>query len=96
MDNLNFLDKLLERGLVEERQARRIFILKLLFPGLETWQKSLKLPFWSHLSYNTRRICWNTWRYALPNVDSHITHLQIYANLNIGEGEKSYTRGKVR
>ena len=34
-------------------------------------------------------------RYALSNFDARITHLQINANVNIGEGEKKHTRGKV-
>ena len=34
-------------------------------------------------------------RYALLNVDLQVNVLQIYANLNIGEGEK-YNRGKVK
>lgn len=31
-------------------------------------------------------------RYVLPNVDPPITHLQICANLEIGEGEKNCTQ----
>ena len=34
-------------------------------------------------------------RYALANVDSRVTHLQIKAILNIGEGEREYTERKV-
>ena len=34
-------------------------------------------------------------RYALLNVDLRVNFLQIYANLNIREGEK-YTRGKLK
>ena len=34
--------------------------------------------------------------YISPNVGSPITHLQMYMNLTIGEGEKKYIQGKVR
>lgn len=34
----------------------------------------------------------NLSRYVLPNVDPLITHLQICANLEIGEGEKNCTQ----
>ena len=47
------------------------------------------------LQYSTHLLKYLMSRYALPNFDARITHLQINANLNFGEGEKKYTRGKV-
>jgi len=46
--------------------------------------------------YEVSRYSRHLLRYALPNVDSCIAYWQINANLNIEEGEKTYTLGKVR
>ena len=47
------------------------------------------------LQYSTHLLNYLMSRYALPNFDARITHLQINANLNFGERAKKYTRGKV-
>jgi len=47
------------------------------------------------LQYSTHLLKYLMSRYVPPNFDTRITHLQINANLNFGEGEKKYTRGKV-
>ena len=47
-------------------------------------------------STNKRQCSSPLLRYSLPNVDSSLIHLQINADLHIGEGEKKFTHGKVR
>ena len=61
------------------------------------WQVYSTAPVSTRLIYNTRYIYWNTCHAMLTsiNADSRINHLQINANLNIGEGGKNYSQGKL-
>ena len=70
-----------EKAMERRRERRRALLF---FSPSAFCALSLPLPFPS-----TRPIFWNICHgYALPNVDSRNTHLQIYANLNIREGKK--------
>lgn len=52
------------------------------------------LPYLQHSPYLLKHLP-RYFLYALANVDSRVTHLQIEAIFNIGEGERRYTEGKV-